>query len=275
MTRTDDRPAHRLTRWAVVVTASIGTAACGRAPGPNEAAAGEVTAAWTKAFDAGDAAAVAALYAEDARSLPPGGPPITGRGEIESYWRDDIGSGGAVTKLTPAASIAQGDLLSIDGHYQVNAKDGATLVEGQYEQLWNRAGGSWRIQHEIWRLDPSRQRNPETADRLASLWTKAYNAGDAGALMALYADGAELATQPSGSVQGRDAIGAFWKSDFGDAKPSTKLTLTDVYVAGDLAHLEGKYEVTEKGKTTTGRYVQLWMREGDAWRIHREMWWRQ
>jgi uncharacterized protein (TIGR02246 family) len=275
MTRTDNLRARRLALWGVVATLSIGAAACGSSPGPNEPATAEVTTAWTKAFDAGDAAAVSALYADNARSLPPGGPAITGRKEIESYWRQDIGSGGIVTKLTPGASVAQGDLLSIDGRYEVNAKDGATLVEGQYQQLWSRADGQWRIQHEIWRLDPSRQRSSEAADRLASLWAKAYNAGDAEALAALYADGAELATQPSGSVQGRDAIAVFWKDDFGGAKPSTSLTLTDVYVAGDLAHLEGKYEVTDKGKTTTGRYVQLWMREADGWRIHREMWWRQ
>jgi ketosteroid isomerase-like protein len=76
-------------------------------------------------------------------------------------------------------------------------------------------------------------------------------------------------------VQGRDAIGAFWKDDFGSTKPSTALTLTDVYMAADLAHLEGEYEVTEKGKVTKGRFVQLWMRDGNAWRIHREMWWRR
>ena len=42
-------------------------------------------------------------------------------------------------------------------------------------------------------------------------------------------------------------------------------------MAGDLAHLEGEYEVADKGTVTKGRYVQLWMQEGNAWRIHREM----
>jgi hypothetical protein len=51
------------------------------------------------------------------------------------------------------------------------------------------------------------------------------------------------------------------------------LTLTDVYMAGDLAHLEGEYEVADAGNITKGHYVQLWMQDGNAWRIHREMWW--
>ena len=277
MTCINESLRNRFRLLAVAVTASISLATCGGAarPAANRVAADEVAAGWAKAFDAGDAAALAALYAEDAHSTPPGGPAITGRGEIESYWRQDIGSGGAVTKLKPGDSVAQGDLLHVDGVYEVAAQDGLTLVKGQYQQLWRRADGQWQVQNEIWRLDPSLQRDPNAAERLSSLWTKAYNAGDAAGLMTLYADDAELATQPTGSVHGKDAIASFWKDDFGTAKPATTLTLTDVYMAGDLAHLEGTYEVSERGKATKGRYVQLWMREGNGWRIHREMWWRQ
>jgi uncharacterized protein (TIGR02246 family) len=267
---------YRLGLGASAAIVSVGLTACGTTgPAPNRTAADEVTAAWAKAFNAADATAVAALYTEDAHSMPPGGPAITGRKEIESYWRQDIGSGGVVTKLTPNDSIAQGDLLHVDGIYEVTATDGTPLVKGQYQQLWRRGDGEWRVQHEIWRLDPLLNRDPDTAQQLSSLWTKAYNAGDAAGLEGLYADDAELATEPRGSVRGREAIASFWKDDFGGAKPSTTLTLTDVYMAGDLAHLEGTYEVSERGKVTTGRYVQLWMRDGNAWRIHREMWWRQ
>lgn len=260
---------------AMIVATSL--AACGGSapPAANKAAADELAATWVKAFNAGDATAVAALYAEDAHSMPPDGAAITGRSAIEAYWRQDIGSGGVVTKLTPGDSVAQGDLLHVDGVYEVAGKDGVILGKGQYQQLWRRADSQWKVQHEIWRLDPSRQREPQTADRLSSLWTTAYNAGDAPGLAALYDNDAELSTHPTGSVVGRDAIGSFWKQDFGGGKPSTKLTLTDVYLSGDIAHLEGQYEVSDKGKVTNGRYVQLWMQDGDAWRIHREMWWQQ
>jgi uncharacterized protein (TIGR02246 family) len=261
---------------AAAALATVG-AGCGGAapPAADKAAADELTASWVKAVDAGDAAAVAELYTEDAESLPPGGPAITGRNAIEAYWRDDFGSGGIVTRLTPRASIAQADLLHVNGTYEVAAKgSAASLASGQYQQLWKRVDGQWKVHDEIWRLDPVLQRDPKTAERLTSLWTTAYNAADAPALMALYDENAELATQPTGSVVGRDAIGAFWKDDFGDGKSATTLTLTDVYVAGDLAHLEGQYSVLDKGAATNGRYVQLWMRDGNDWRIHREMWWR-
>ena len=264
-------------RLATVATiAGVGLAACGGgvAPVENRAAADEVAAAWANAFDAGDATAVAALYAEDAHSMPPGTGTISGRQAIESYWRQDIAAGGIVTKLTPNDSIVQGDLLHVDGTYEVSAKgEGVTLAKGQYQQLWRRIGGQWKVQHEIWRLDPLMQRNPDTAQRLAALWTTAYNAGDAKGLTALYDKEAILAPRPGGNVVGTDAIGSFWAEDFGGGKPTTTLTLTDVYMAGDLAHLEGEYEVADAGKVTKGHYVQLWMQDGNAWRIHREMWW--
>jgi uncharacterized protein (TIGR02246 family) len=267
-------PRH-LCAAVALVTASIGFTACGRAtpPAENKAAADEVTAAWVKAFDSGDAKVLAAIYAEDARSTPPGTGTLSGRGPIETYWRDDIGSGGISTKLTPNHSLEHGDLLNIAGEYEVTPREGVPLAKGQYQQLWRRADDRWVVQHEIWRLDPMLQRDPSIASRLESLWTAAYNAGDAVRLAALYDVDAVLSTRPTGSLVGRDAIAAFWRDDFGDAKPSTKLTVTDAYMAGDLIHLEGEYDVSEKGKTTTGHYVQLWMQEDNQWRIHREMWW--
>ena len=258
---------------AVIVVAAAASACGGAAPAENKTAADEVTAMWAKAFNAGDASALAALYAEDARSTPPGGPPTVGRPQIETYWREDLKSGGEVTKLTATSSVAQGNLMHVSGSYDVASKDGVTLARGQYDQLWKRDDDQWKVQSEMWRMDPSSQRDPDLAGRLESQWTSAYNAGNAPALAALYNNDAVLSTRPSGSIEGKEAIEYFWKEDFGGAKPTTKLALTDVYLAGDLAHLEGEYEVADKGKTTKGHYVQLWMQDGDAWRIHREVWW--
>ncbi len=245
------------------------------APAENKGAADETAAAWAAAFNAGDAAKLSVLYAEDAHSTPPAGPAITGRSGIEAYWRRDLGTGGVVTKLTPHDSIGQRDLLHVDGMYEVAAKDGVPLAQGQYQQLWRRVDGAWKVQDEIWRLEPALQRDADVAERLASKWTKAYNAGDAAGLSALYDNDAELSTDPLGNIVGKEKIGTFWKDDFGSGKPATTLAMTDAYMAGDLAHLEGTYEVTDKGTVTKGHYVQLWTQEADGWRIRREIWWKQ
>ena len=42
---------------------------------------------FAKAFNAGDAAAVAALYTEDAIILPPGGEMMKGRSAIQAFWK--------------------------------------------------------------------------------------------------------------------------------------------------------------------------------------------
>ena len=256
----------------LVVMAAIAAGCGGPAPAENRGTADEVTAMWTKAFNSGDAAALAALYVEDARSMPPGGAAAVGRSQIETYWRGDMNPG-EMTKLTTSGSVGQGQLLHVSGTYDVAAAEGATVATGQYEQLWKQVDGEWKIASEMWRIDPTSQRDPEFAERLESSWTAAYNAGDATKLAALYNKDAVLSTRPTGSVEGKEAIEFFWKGDFGSGKPTTKLVLTDAYLAGDMAHLEGEYEVADKGKVTKGRYVQLWMQEGGSWRIHREVWW--
>ena len=75
----------RVAVGCAAVVGALGAAACARsAPAENKTAAEEVSAAWTRAFDAGDAAALAALYAEDAQSFPPGSTAITGRSDIDT-----------------------------------------------------------------------------------------------------------------------------------------------------------------------------------------------
>ena len=245
---------------------------CAAAQGTDLAA--EPTAAWVKAFNAGDPAALAALYAEDARSLPPGGPPIAGRSRIESYWRDDLGEGGVTTTLTPVDAVAQGDLVHVEGTYKVKGKDGAELVAGQYQQLWTRAGGQRQVQREMWRIDPALHRETEVAERLTSSWTAAYNAADAKHCSRCTRRMPRSRPFKRGPSAENRAIEAFWVGDFGGTKPSSTLTVTDVYIVGELAHLEGDYKVADSGKITNGRYIQLWMRDANGWRIHREMWWR-
>ena len=266
--------ANRIVAAPAAVVFAIAVTACDQRTDPQQAmnVAAEVTATWADAYDASDAGALTALYADDARSLPPGGVPLVGRNQIESYWKDDMGEGGSVTKLTPTAAVAQGAFVHIEGTYQVEGQDKMELAKGQYHQLWTRTVDGWRLQRELWRMEPSR--SVELAERLTASWAAAYNAGDAKALTALYADEAELAALPAGSFAGPIAIEAFWRRDFGKGKPSSTLTLTDVYVAGELAHLEGEYKVTDAGAVTEGRYSQVWLREAKGWHIQREMWWK-
>lgn len=267
----------RIAFAAATLLAAIALSGCSGgtgAAGDTASVAADVTGRWSEAFAAGDVSTLAALYTEEARSTPPGGPAIVGRSAIESYWRADIGRGGAKTILKPADTIVDGNVLQTEGTYEVVGNDGGALARGQYQQLWTRVDGGWQVHREMWRLDPALQRSNELADQLTERWTTFYNAGDAPGLVALYDEDAALSTAAEGTFSGRPAIEAFWADDFGGGKPVSTLTVNDVYAAGDLTHLEGDYTVLDEGKTTKGRYIQLWMRDGSSWRIHREMWWR-
>jgi uncharacterized protein (TIGR02246 family) len=45
---------------------------------------------WAEAFNKGDAAALAAMYTEDAYALPPGTEMMKGRSAIEAFWRQQM-----------------------------------------------------------------------------------------------------------------------------------------------------------------------------------------
>src|SRR5262245_19761989 len=122
--------------WMAASLAVIATA-CGETALPQQGTevANEVTAAWSKAFDAGDAAALAALYADDARTMPPGAAPVVGRKDIEAYWRSDIGEGAPKTKLTPIDAIAMGNTVHVEGTYEGEGKQGVNLAKGQNVRL--------------------------------------------------------------------------------------------------------------------------------------------
>jgi len=53
----------------------------------DKAAIQKLNDAWAAAFNQGDAAAVAALYTENAYVLPPGAEIVKGRPAIETFWR--------------------------------------------------------------------------------------------------------------------------------------------------------------------------------------------
>jgi ketosteroid isomerase-like protein len=163
--------------------------------------------------------------------------------------------------------------MLVEGRYEVAGSDGSELTRGQYQQLWDHSSGNWLILREMWRMDPATHRDVGIADSLTGSWMKAYNAADAKGLTALYANDAAISSVQDGSFAGSMAIEGFWTRDLA-GKPTTTLTLTDVYMAGEMLHLEGDYSVKEGASTTQGRYIQMWMRGADGWRIHREMWWR-
>jgi uncharacterized protein (TIGR02246 family) len=109
---------------------------------------------WTAAFNKGDAAAVAALYAEDAYVLPPGSGMVKGRAAIEAFWRQ------AAQQMTDA-KLTTIDVLPL-GRSAAREIGTVTLktksqppqeVVAKYVVVWRKIGRDWKLATDIWNTD--------------------------------------------------------------------------------------------------------------------------
>ena len=103
---------------------------------------------FTKAFNAGDIAAVAAHYTEDATVLPPGAEMVMGRNAILTFWKsaaDQIGD----IKLTavdvkPLGSNAAQEI----GTFSLRTKGAQSQqVTGKYVVVWEKVGSRLEARH--------------------------------------------------------------------------------------------------------------------------------
>lgn len=118
------------------------------------AAANKVRDDFAAAFNAGDAAKVASLYASDAVMMPTHQPVISGHDAIENYHKTFFEMYTAMINITSAESKMFGDRAMDRGTYtiQLTPKAGGSpmMDEGKYLILLQRqSDGSWKVTHDI------------------------------------------------------------------------------------------------------------------------------
>jgi uncharacterized protein (TIGR02246 family) len=106
------------------------------------------------AFNQGDAAAVAALYTDDATLMPPNSAMIEGRQGVQDCWQGAIQSGLKDASLTTVEVRASGETAyeigkcSLTAHAQ--GKD-PQVVSGKYVVVWQKGSdGAWKLHVDIW-----------------------------------------------------------------------------------------------------------------------------
>ena len=139
--------------WRIVMI--IGCLSLGSpALAQNKATIEKLNDVWTAAFNKGDAAAVAALYTEDAYVLPPGSAMVKGRAAIEAFWRQ------AAQQMTDA-KLTTLDVLPL-GRSAAREIGTVTLktksqppqeVVGKYVVVWRKIGREWKLATDIWNTD--------------------------------------------------------------------------------------------------------------------------
>lgn len=150
-------------RTALVIAATAAAAAFGLGyrqegtpPVPGSDARTAVAANHQKfigAFAKGDAAAVAALHAADAKLLPENGRPVAGAQEVEAFWRDVMRSGSRLVQLQTLSVEERGDLAYETGDYMTTVPAGAGVTNvraGNFVVVWRREGGDWKVATAIW-----------------------------------------------------------------------------------------------------------------------------
>jgi ketosteroid isomerase-like protein len=109
-------------------------------------------------------------------------------------------------------------------------------------------------------------------------WVKSFNAGNAGAVVALYSEDALLMPPGEAPARGTAAIKeAIAKEIAGAKKGGVTFALgtnDEVGVSGDMAWHSGFYFVNDKaGKAVdTGKFLEVWERKGGKWRVIRDIW---
>jgi ketosteroid isomerase-like protein len=105
--------------------------------------------AWEKAHNAGDAAALTALYTSDAKLAPPGAEPAVGSKAIQKFFAKDLAQGVKVA-LTTSETMEFGDHGFDTGTWVATSSDGKHLDHGSYMTLYKKEGGGWKMYRGTW-----------------------------------------------------------------------------------------------------------------------------
>jgi ketosteroid isomerase-like protein len=139
-----------------LVGAMVGFAHAASPASSDEAAIRAQSTNWEKAYNGGDAKAVAALYAEDALLLPPGASGVSGRAAILEFFIMDIAgskAAGAVFALNRKTDVGvSGNMGWESGTYKVTVK-GAVVETGKFLSVSRKKNGKWLYLRDTWNAD--------------------------------------------------------------------------------------------------------------------------
>ncbi len=104
----------------------------------------------------------------------------------------------------------------------------------------------------------------------------AYNAGDAATVASFYTENAVLLTPGGERVDGRAAIQAFWQGAIDSGMKIDDLHAVEVEARGNMAGEMGVFTLIVPGDAgptkVGGKYIVIWMRSGQTWQLHRDIW---
>jgi ketosteroid isomerase-like protein len=110
-------------------------------------------AVWEKEYNAGNLAAVQALYATDGCRMPPNQEAVHGSEAILAQLKAGKDRGFAKVKIVVTAAESSGDLSYGMGTYEVTGTDGSHVDHGKWMNVSKKSNGTWKTQCDIFNSD--------------------------------------------------------------------------------------------------------------------------
>lgn len=228
---------------------------------------------WEAAYNAHDAAAVAAMYTEDSWVAPADGGMFEGREAILGWVTEGVAQSPTI-EITPLETMVSGDVGVGIGRYAVTVspEGGEPMTfSGAYMNALARVDGEWLISGSTTNYDSPRPDGwdwnppmggemPPENDRfpeITAAYEAAWNAGDGAGVAALYTDDAMASWTDAPFLDGKAAIEA------AAMNRNTSGSTLDLHAVGgmDMGNgwegVGGWYEVADADGTVVRRGI--WM----------------
>lgn len=124
---------------------------------------------------------------------------------------------------------------------------------------------------------PSAESDRAAIEEASRRFSAAYVRGDVDAMVAAYTADAVIFPGNSEMLRGHEAIRGYWTLGPGQRITRHVATPVEIRVDGDHAYDYGVYEVSGERSGAAwgpalGKYVIVWRRGPDGWRMHLDMW---
>ena len=110
----------------------------------------EANADFSRAYANGDPRAVAEMYTEKARLLPPNAKVVEGRKGIEDFWKGVMDAGVKEIELKTVEVESFGETIIEQGMATLYGKDKVVIDRGKYIVLWKRVAAKWKLHRDCW-----------------------------------------------------------------------------------------------------------------------------
>jgi uncharacterized protein (TIGR02246 family) len=276
---------------ALTVTCAAGQLAAQERVRPSARSAIEaVNERYVAAYNAGDVATFARVYAPDATLMPSNSAPIQGHEAIGKFWQGGWKMGIRNVKLTTTELDVHGNSAAEVGQYQFDVQAGngaATHDHGKYIVLWKRSPqGQWQWYRDIFNTDVAAA-PATTAGSSVAQAGKGDRLEDEAIIRALSEKhpGRELRTENAIFWSGAYAQPSIGKQTAATPRPSAKFdqrrnvqeTYTPVRIevapsgdmAYELANFSMSYDLadTKEHIAFQGADLTVWKKENGSWKV--------